>query len=73
MGTYAGTSRQVAEKYINALQKEGLIKKTRLIGGKTKKFKPGTTIEMLDGQNTPQTEAEEPLVGYPTKYKEYKC
>ncbi len=44
VGTYAGTSRQVAGKYINALQKEGLIKKTRLIDGKTKKFKTTETL-----------------------------
>lgn len=30
VGTYAGTSRQVAGKYINMLEKDGLISKVRM-------------------------------------------
>src|SRR5919202_1698387 len=48
VGTYAGTSRQVAGKYINMLEKDGLIAKVRMRDAKTQKYLPGTFIEILD-------------------------
>jgi len=46
VGTYAGTSRQVAGKYINMLEKDGLISKVRMRDEKTKRYLPGTFIEI---------------------------
>jgi hypothetical protein len=64
VGTYAGTSRQVAGKYINMLEKDGLISKVRMRDEKTKKYLPGTFIEILDFDGF--TEVKKPLAGYPT-------
>jgi hypothetical protein len=64
VGTYAGTSRQVAGKYINMLEKDGLISKVRMRDEKTKKYLPGTFIEILDFHDV--IEAKKPLAGYPT-------
>jgi len=64
VGTYAGTSRQVAGKYINMLEKDGLISKVRMRDEKTKKYLPGTFIEILDFHGV--AEAQKPLAGYPT-------
>src|SRR2546421_433594 len=38
VGTYAGVSREVAGKYLNMLEEEGLIKRTRKRDPQTKKF-----------------------------------
>jgi hypothetical protein len=64
VGTYAGTSRQVAGKYINMLEKDGLISKVRMRDEKTKKYLPGTFIEILDFDGVIETK--KPLAGYPT-------
>jgi hypothetical protein len=64
VGTYAGTSRQVAGKYINMLEKDGLISKVRIRDAKTKKYLPGTFIEILDCDGVIETK--KPLAGYPT-------
>jgi hypothetical protein len=64
VGTYAGTSRQVAGKYINMLEKDGLISKVRMRDEKTQKYLPGTFIEILDFDST--REENKPLAGYPT-------
>jgi hypothetical protein len=64
VGTYAGTSRQVAGKYINMLEKDGLISKVRMRDEKTQKYLPGTFIEILDFDSA--IEAKKPLAGYPT-------
>ena len=64
VGTYAGTSRQVAGKYINMLEKDGLISKVRIRDEKTQKYLPGTFIEILDFDST--HEEKKPLAGYPT-------
>ena len=64
VGTYAGTSRQVAGKYINMLEKDGLISKVRMRDEKTQKYLPGTFIEILDFDST--HEEKKPLAGYPT-------
>lgn len=64
VGTYAGTSRQVAGKYINLLEKEGLISKIRQKDKRTKKFLSGTTIKILSFQS--ETKPSKPLAGYPT-------
>ena len=64
VGTYAGTSRQVAGKYINMLEKDGLISKVRMRDAKTKKYLPGTFIEILDFDGVLETK--KPLAGYPT-------
>src|SRR5437763_2538271 len=64
VGTYAGTSRQVAGKYINMLVADKLIAKVRIRDEKTKKYLPGTFIEILDFQGV--IEAKKPLAGYPT-------
>jgi hypothetical protein len=64
VGTYAGTSRQVAGKYINMLEKDRLISKVRMRDEKTKKYLPGTCIEILDFDGV--IEANKPLAGYPT-------
>jgi hypothetical protein len=64
VGTYAGTSRQVAGKYINMLEKDGLISKVRMRDEKTKKYLPGTFIEILDFDGVLETK--KPLAGYPT-------
>ena len=64
VGTYAGTSRQVAGKYINMLEKDGLISKVRMRDEKTKKYLSGTFIEILDFEG--RKEVEKPLAGYPT-------
>jgi hypothetical protein len=64
VGTYAGTSRQVAGKYINMLEKDGLISKVRMRDAKTKKYLPGTFIEILDFDGVLETK--KPLTGYPT-------
>ena len=64
VGTYAGTSRQVAGKYINLLEAEKLISKVRGRDPRTKKYTNGTTITILDFQG--DTTASEPLAGYPT-------
>src|SRR5215211_4863277 len=69
VGTYAGTSRQVAGKYINLLEKLGLIQKTRFKDPKTKKFLAGTSIEILSvtgGDKALDLATEKPLEGYPT-------
>src|SRR5215207_9304961 len=69
VGTYAGTSRQVAGKYINLLEKMGLIKKTRFKDPKTKKFLAGTSIEILSvtgGDKANEIATEKPVEGYPT-------
>ena len=65
VGTYAGTSRQVAGKYINMLEKDGLISKVRTRDEKTQKYLPGTFIEILDFDSTIEEE-KRPLAGYPT-------
>jgi hypothetical protein len=59
VGTYAGVSREVAGRYINLLQTEKLIVKTRIKDTKTGKFSMGTTIELLD-----VVPDNEPLPGY---------
>jgi hypothetical protein len=64
VGTYAGTSRQVAGRYINMLEKDALVSKVRMRDEKTKKYLPGTFIEILDFNGI--KEAEKPLEGYPT-------
>jgi hypothetical protein len=64
VGTYAGTSRQVAGKYINMLEKDGLVSKVRMRDEKTKKYLPGTFIEILDFDGVIETK--KPLAGYPT-------
>jgi hypothetical protein len=64
VGTYAGTSRQIAGKYINMLEKDGLISKVRMRDEKTKKYLSGTFIEILDFDG--MKEVEKPLAGYPT-------
>jgi hypothetical protein len=64
VGTYAGTSRQVAGKYINMLERDGLISKVRMRDAKTKKYLPGTFIEILDFDG--ERETKKPLAGYPT-------
>src|ERR687886_2803798 len=64
VGTYAGTSRQVAGKYINMLEKDGLISKVRMRDEKTQKYLSGTFIEILDFEG--RKEVEKPLAGYPT-------
>jgi hypothetical protein len=64
VGTYAGTSRQVAGKYINMLEKDGLISKVRMRDEKTKEYLPGTFIEILDFDGVIETK--KPLAGYPT-------
>jgi hypothetical protein len=64
VGTYAGTSRQVAGKYINMLEGDGLISKVRLRDEKTKKYLPGTFIEILDFDGVRETK--KPLAGHPT-------
>jgi hypothetical protein len=64
VGTYAGTSRQVAGKYINTLEKDGLISKVRMRDEKTKKYLSGTFIEILAFEGL--KEVEKPLAGYPT-------
>jgi hypothetical protein len=64
VGTYAGTSRQVAGKYINMLEGDGLISKVRMRDEKTKKYLPGTFIEILDFDGVIETK--KPLAGYPT-------
>jgi hypothetical protein len=64
VGTYAGTSRQVAGKYINMLEKDGLISKVRMRDAKTKKYLPGTFIEILDCDGVRETK--KPLAVYPT-------
>jgi hypothetical protein len=72
VGTYAGVSREVAGKYINFLEKEGLIKKTRMKDTTTKKFLSGTIIEILGIPDTNQKEyphqeqPEKPVSGYPS-------
>lgn len=69
VGTYAGTSRQVAGKYINLLQREGLIKKTRMKDEKTKKFLSGTVIEILSVEDSDKADGsglKKPVAGYPT-------
>ena len=64
VGTYAGTSRQIAGKYINMLVTDNLIAKVRMRDEKTKKYLPGTFIEILDFGGV--MEAKKPLAGYPT-------
>jgi len=64
VGTYAVTSRQVAGKYINMLEKDRLISKVRMRDEKTKKYLLGTFIEILDFDGV--IEAQKPLAGYPT-------
>ena len=64
VGTYAGTSRQVAGKYIRLLEQDRLISKVRLRDEKTKKFLRGTVVEILDFDG--EIEAKKPLAGYPT-------
>jgi hypothetical protein len=64
VGTYAGTSRQIAGKYINMLVADKLIGKVRMRDEKTKKYLPGTFIEILDFGGV--IEAKKPLAGYPT-------
>jgi hypothetical protein len=68
VGTYAGTSRQVAGKYINLLEQLDLIKKTRFKDPKTKKFLAGTSIEILavEGKENNDSASESPVAGYPT-------
>ncbi len=72
VGAYAGVSREVAGKYINFLEKEGLIKKTRMKDTTTKKFLSGTIIEILGIPDTDQPEQAkqeqetEPVSGYPS-------
>src|SRR6516165_11990205 len=70
VGTYAGTSRQIAGKYINMLEKDGLISKVRMRDEKTKKYLPGTFIEILDFDGL--KEVEKPLAGYPTSGISYQ-
>ena len=64
VGTYAGTSRQIAGKYINMLVADQLIGKVRMRDEKTKKYLPGTFIEILDFGGV--IEAKKPLAEYPT-------
>ena len=64
VGTYAGTSRQVAGKYINMLVADKLIAKVRIRDEKSKKYLPGTFIEILDFDGVIETK--KPLAGYPT-------
>ena len=64
VGTYAGTSRQIAGKYIKLLTAEKLIAKVRMRDPKTKKYLTGTIITILDVQSHVATS--EPLAGYPT-------
>ena len=64
VGTYAGTSRQIAGKYINMLVADKLIGKVRFRDEKTQKYLPGTFIEILDFHGV--IEAKKPLAGYPT-------
>jgi hypothetical protein len=65
LGTYAGTSRQVAGRYIRLLEKEGLIRKVRLRDPKTKSFARGSIIEILSVDPAKLADLE-PLAGYPT-------
>jgi hypothetical protein len=70
VGTYAGVSREVAGKYLNMLEHEGLIKKTRERDPNTRKFLPGTSVRMLSLQQTASpenmTQQQEPVSGYPS-------
>ena len=70
VGTYAGTSRQIAGKYINMLVTDKLIAKVRIRDEKTKKYLPGTFIEILDFDGV--IEAKKPLAGYPTSGLSYQ-
>ena len=70
VGTYAGTSRQIAGKYINMLVADKLIAKVRIRDEKTKKYLPGTFIEILDFHGV--IEAKKPLAGYPTSGLSYQ-
>ena len=63
VGTYAGTSRQVAGRYIRLLEQEGLIRQTRMRDPKTKAFLRGTTVEILSIHSAGA--ASKPLAGYP--------
>jgi hypothetical protein len=78
VGTYAGVSREVAGKYLNLLEAEGLIEKNRERDQKTNKFLPGTTIKILSlnmsvatqpvenrGEDRSKQE-EKPLSAYPS-------
>ena len=77
VGTYAGVSREVAGKYLNLLEQEGLITKTRERDPNTRKFLPGTTVRMLSLHQTAFPEEEtrnkahepqpkKPVSGYPS-------
>ncbi len=65
-------SDEVAGKYINFLEKEGLIKKTRMKDTTTKKFLSGTIIEILGipetehAEHPHQEQPEKPVSGYPS-------
>src|SRR5260370_34280022 len=47
VGTYAGVSREVAGKYLNMLEEEGLIQRTRVRDPQTKRFLGETIMHML--------------------------
>jgi hypothetical protein len=77
VGTYAGVSREVAGKYLNLLEREGLIIKTRERDPNTRKFLPGTTVRILSLQHAvvaedvtkkhaPEHQQKKPVSGYPS-------
>ena len=75
VGTYAGVSREVAGKYLNILEEEGLIQRTRKRDPQTKKFLGGTDVHILSvNSQHPSSDSEEakpigekePLSGYPS-------
>ena len=74
VGTYAGVSREVAGKYLNMLEEEGLIKKTRERDPQTRKFIQGTTIRILSLKTIEESKEEKaelpqenkPVSGYPS-------
>lgn len=64
VGTYAGTSRQVAGKYIRLLEEEGLVRQSGIRDPRTKKYQRGKIVEILSIE--PAAAAREPMAGYPT-------
>lgn len=70
VGTYAGTSRQVAGKYIRLLEEENLIRQTRLRDPHTQAFKRGTLVEILSIR--PVGIDSDPLAGYPASGESHR-
>jgi hypothetical protein len=77
VGTYAGVSREAAGKYLNLLEREGLIIKTRERDPNTRTFLAGTTVRILSlqhtavaedvtTQKTPAHQHNKPVSGYPS-------